>query len=173
MKQKLDEKQILTSDGSTLLKSIMQENFTDYILEGMYQTDAYMEAYPKCNNRTTARINASKLLTKSNVKARLEYKRAEIERASGIDIAYCQYRLIKLADLAEAKGQYNAARACISDPIKTKGGFQADAPSDKAIALKQIDSDAKVRIAEALGNFYSDKYLASKPVESHEVIDAA
>ena len=150
-----------TFDPSVPLRSVLQEMVLDKILEGMCQDEAYFTTYPRCKSIETARASSSRLLTVGNVKARLDYKRAEIERESGIDIVYCRQRLLKLADAAEKKGKEGTARACVSDLIKTIGGFKADEPSDKSIELKLIDAEARREVAKALQGYYDGKYLAS------------
>ena len=102
----------------------MQENFTDYMLEGMYQTDAYLKAYPNCKKRVTARINASQLLTKSNIKARLAYKRAELAKRVEIDEETQIRRFQSLSEGAEKEKQYSAAISA-EDKIATICGLYA------------------------------------------------
>ena len=156
--QKLDEKQILTNPTrQAIFNSLMQ----GYNLR---------EAAEKAKKNYKYVRN---LVANSGINDLVLQKKAEIGEKCGVTVEYCQNKLLDLAKTCEAKGKHSVAKSCYDSLLKTIGGFQADAPSDKAVALKQIDSDAKVRIAEALGNFYSDKYLASKSVESHEVISAA
>ena len=158
-------------DGSTPLKSVMQEMFVSNILAGMNQTEAYNSVY-KCKTRKTAQASASQLASNPIVKARVDYEKRIIAEISRLEVDYCQYRLLKLADLAQSEKKYSTARACISDIIKTKGGFQADTPSDKAIELKQIDAEARREVAKALDKFYTNKYLAARPevVEAENVV---
>jgi len=171
---KQTSKQIETEyDGSTPLKSIMQEMFVNNLLKGMPQYEAYKQAGYKGKTEEIIRANSTHALTSNNnIKARLEYKRADIEQQSGIDIVYCRQRLLKLADEAEKEGKRGTARACISDIIKTIGGFKADEPSDKAIALKQIDAEARREVAKALDKFYTAKHLAARPdvIEAENVV---
>ena len=71
-------------NGSTLLRSVMQEAFTDFMLNGACQTDAYLQAYPTCKNRVVAKVNASRLLTKANVKTRIAHKRTQLAKKAEI-----------------------------------------------------------------------------------------
>lgn len=65
-------------DGSTPLRSAMQEMVLDKILAGAFQTDAYIEVYHTSKSKRAAEAAASRLLSKGIVKARLDYKRAEL-----------------------------------------------------------------------------------------------
>ena len=155
-------------DGSTPLKSIMQEMFVTNLLKGLHQNEAYKKAYPSCKQESTAIVNGSKLLTKANVKARLDYKRADIAEKTDITVGYCRRELLDIAKEARERGKLTVAKSCIDSLLKTIGGFQADAPSDKAIALKQIDAEARREVAKALDKFYTAKHLAARP----DVIEA-
>lgn len=63
-------------DGSTPLKSVMQEMFVENLLRGMSQAEAYRQAgYTK----KAAKQGASTALTLPNVAARLAYRRAELQ----------------------------------------------------------------------------------------------
>lgn len=48
------------------------KKFADYFLELGNGTEAYMKAYPKCKKETTARTNASRLLTNANIKSYID-----------------------------------------------------------------------------------------------------
>ncbi len=66
-------------DGSTMLKSVMQETVIESILSGVFQADAYYEIY-SCKNKRVAEANCSRMLSKANPKARLAYKRKELAK---------------------------------------------------------------------------------------------
>lgn len=55
--------------------------FADYYIETMNAADSYKKAYPSCKKDSTARTNASKLLTNTNIqdyiKERMESKEEE------------------------------------------------------------------------------------------------
>ena len=71
-------------NGSKPLRSIMQEMVLDKILEGMYQTNAYMEVY-KPKSVRVAESAASRLLSNVKVKARFEYKKAELAKKFAVN----------------------------------------------------------------------------------------
>lgn len=56
-----------------------QKRFCDYYLESGNGEDAYMKAYTSCKKETTARANASRLLTKANIIAYLNQRRAQMD----------------------------------------------------------------------------------------------
>ena len=160
-------------DGSTPLNSIRQETFVSNLLSNMNQTDAYMTAYPTCKNRETAKVNASRLLlTNANVKARLEYKRAELAEKTEITVGSLQRKMYNLGIKAEKAGKYTAAATCWRDLMKTVGGFQADKQPEANLIGKALDSETTKDIRKALEAVFQRKYLAlPKPVVS-EVIEA-
>lgn len=51
-----------------------QKAFADYYLESNNATEAYKKAYPSCKTDGAARTNASKLLTKGNIKTYIAEK---------------------------------------------------------------------------------------------------
>jgi hypothetical protein len=77
-----------------------------------------------------------------------------------------------LAGKAEKDKKYQVAKSCYDSLLKTIGGFQQDAPSDKAVQLKQIDAEARMKVAQALNKYYDHKYLASRPeaIEAENVV---
>ena len=149
-------------DGSTPLKSIMQEMFVDNLLKGMPQYEAYKQAGYKGKTEETLRTNSTHALTtNNNIKARLDYKRARIAEKTDITVGYLQRKYINLAESCLKKGKQGVARACYADLMKSIGGFKADEPSDKSIELKLIDAEARLEVARALQGYYDGKYLAS------------
>jgi phage terminase small subunit len=68
-------------DGSTPLKSMLQEQFISNLFAGMNQRIAYREAGYKCADKSLD-SKASQLVSNSKVKARIEYKRAKREAES-------------------------------------------------------------------------------------------
>jgi len=124
-------------DGSTMLKSVMQETFTDKMLIHN-QTDAYLQAYPKCNSREAAKVNASRLLTNANVKARLAYKRAQLAKKMEITEENQLKRLKELSEGAEKNRQYSAAVSA-EDRINTICGlYVKDNAQKQGLTLVEI-----------------------------------
>ena len=159
-------------DGSTPLKSIMQEMFVDNILKSLPQHEAYKQAGYVGKTENALMANSSRLISNDKVKARLDYKRADIAEKTDITVGYCQCKLLALALKCDTEGKYSTAKSCYDSLLKTIGGFQADAPSDKAIALKQIDAEARREVAKALDKFYTAKHLAARPdvIEAENVV---
>lgn len=65
-----------TYDGSTPLKSLMQEMFIEGIVRGLSQTEAYRRAGYKSKNATNGAIICQ---SRSKVAARLAYRRGELQ----------------------------------------------------------------------------------------------
>lgn len=123
----------MVDDGSTLLKSVMQEAFTESILNGLFQPDAYMKAYPKCKNNNVARAAASRLLTKVNVKARLAYKRAELAKKYAVDEERITRERVKIGF------------ANIQDYLNEKGHLKplSEVPRDILAAVSSVKFDGE------------------------------
>ena len=73
-----------------------QKAFADYYIEKLDGTESYLLAYPKCKNRDTARVNASKLLTNPNIK---EYIKERLESKDRERIASQDEVLERLTDI--------------------------------------------------------------------------
>ena len=157
-------------DGSTALRSIMQEAVLDSMLGGTYQTDAYLEVHPKCKNRKVAEAAASRMLSNVRVKARLEYRRAELAEETGITAAYLRVKLLNLAKKAESAGKHTAAATCYAHLMKSIGGFQADRQPPENLISKALDAETTREVRKALDAVFQRKYLALPTVEG-EVID--
>lgn len=56
-----------------------QQAFADYYIELGNATEAYLKAYPNVKKETTARANASRLLTNANVSAYIERRMEELQ----------------------------------------------------------------------------------------------
>lgn len=56
-----------------------QQAFADYYIELGNATEAYLKAYPNIKKETTARANASRLLTNANVSAYIEERMEQIK----------------------------------------------------------------------------------------------
>ena len=157
-------------DGSIPLKSVMQEMFVSNILAGLSQTDAYKAAYKSCKNTKSANEASSRLLSSNiNVIKRLEHKRANIERESDIKIGYCRYELLRLAKVAEEKGQINTAKSCFDSLLRSIGGMTGDKPHPDTIKAKQRTEQHLERVRKIVTNEYHKRYLATE--QSINVID--
>lgn len=59
--------------------TIKQQAFADYYIELGNATEAYLRAYPNVKKETTARANASRLLTKANVSSYISERMEELK----------------------------------------------------------------------------------------------
>jgi len=155
------KKQDKEYDGSTPLKSVVQERFVGFLLTGLPQWKAYEEAGYKGKNEAILRSNANHALTaNNNIKARLKYRRAEIERETEIKAVNLQKDLVRQRLMAELRGQTGAAIRCNELLLKTIGGFQADKQPTENLIGKALDSETAKDIRKALEAVYQRKYLA-------------
>lgn len=58
--------------------TIKQQNFADFYIELGNATQAYLKAYPNVKKETTAKANASRLLTNANLKSYIDERMEEI-----------------------------------------------------------------------------------------------
>ncbi len=71
-------------DGSTMLRSVMQEAVISRILSETYPTDAYFEVY-KTKSKKVAEAAVCRMLSKVRPKARLKYKREQLAKKYEVD----------------------------------------------------------------------------------------
>jgi len=76
-----------------------QENFVINLLKGMNQTEAYRLAYG-CKSTNVAKVNASKLLTKTNVRAKYQELTKQTESAAVMSV---EERKARLSEIARAR----------------------------------------------------------------------
>ena len=76
-----------------------QENFVINLLKGMNQSAAYQLAYG-CKSANVAKVNASRLLTKANVKAKYEELTKQTESAAVMSV---EERKARLSEIARAR----------------------------------------------------------------------
>jgi phage terminase small subunit len=85
-------------------KETKQKQFCDiYLTNGFNGTDAYLKVYPSANPES-ARRQASKLLTKIDVKAYLKEKQQELSKKSKIDREYILNEYAQLLESCKAEG---------------------------------------------------------------------
>ena len=125
-------------DGSTMLRSVMQEAVLDSILADTFQTDAYMEHYPSCKSKRVAEAAASRLLSNVKVKARLKYKREQLARKFKVDAERITRERVKIGF------------ANISDFVDEKGQIRpiTEIERDNLAAVSEIKLDPDGNIAE-------------------------
>ena len=69
----------------------------NYVIEGMTQKEAYLEAYPNCGSEYQAQVNASKTLAKPHVKAYCEELRATMLKTSMLNAQLVTAELMNIA----------------------------------------------------------------------------
>jgi hypothetical protein len=140
----------------------------EYLTNGMVKTKALITVgYSK----NYADHGGLKLFDNDRLKDEIAHQQAKIAAKTGITVAYCQNLLLQLADKAKAKGHYGVARSCISDLIKTIGGFQADRQPAVNLARKALNAKTAEELRRFADSFYAHKYLAVKQVESKEIMN--
>jgi len=148
---KLDEKQILTNPT--------KQAIFNSLMSGLNLKEAAKEV-----NKNYKYVR--NMVAKNGINSLVLQKRAEIGQKCGITASYLQREYLDLAKSCIKKGKEGVARACYADLMKSIGGFQADAPSDKAIELKQMDAGVRLEIAQVLNRHIDEQYLSIKPVDN-------
>ena len=120
-------------DGSTPLKSVLQETVINKILEGTFQTDAYLEVYPTCKSRKVAEVNASRLLSNAKTKTRIAYKRAELAKKTDIT---AERVIAEMAKIGFSNLQQFIKAGNKIEDISTL-------PAAQAAAIESVQTDAK------------------------------
>lgn len=69
----------------------------NYVIEGMTQKEAYMEAYPNCGSEYQAQVNASKTLAKPHVKEYCEELRSTMLKTSMLNAQLVTAELMNIA----------------------------------------------------------------------------
>ena len=126
-------------DGSTALKSVMQEMFTTNILSGMFQSEAYQKAGYKANTAANSlEANASRLISNDNVKIRLAYKRALLAKKADITVESLLLEFEKNKDLARECKQVGAANQALSEQGRLLGLYEADNSQKQGKSVVEI-----------------------------------
>jgi len=158
-------------DGTTRLKSVLQEAVLDKILGGTFQTDAYIEVYKTCKSRKVAEAAVSRLLSKVKVKARLEYKRGLLAKKCDITAERVVNELAKIgfadlkdyldkgneiADLTKLDRRFTAAVESIQSDIRHDSG-KSDGYTEKVKIKLHSKLQALDQLGRHLGLFEKDK----------------
>nr|WP_150959346.1 terminase small subunit [Aneurinibacillus sp. XH2] len=122
--------------------------FADYYIESQNGTESYKRAYPNCKNDATARVNASKLLTKPNIQ---EYIRERLESKEAVRIASQDEVLEFLTRVMRGEVEDQLG---LETPVKERN--KAAELLGKRYALwtekHQIDGAVGVQIVDDIGN---------------------
>lgn len=122
--------------------------FADYYIESQNGTESYKRAYPNCKKDATARVNASKLLTKPNIQ---EYIRERLESKEAVRIASQDEVLEFLTRVMRGEVEDQLG---LETPVKERN--KAAELLGKRYALwtekHQIDGAVGVQIVDDIGN---------------------
>lgn len=152
-------REITDYDGSTPLKSIMQEMFVSNLIKGMTQADAYKNAGYKSK---CPKSHANQLMTISDhVRTRIAYKRVKAQEKLEITEESQIKRFKQLSQGAEVFGQYSASISA-EDKITTICGlYEKDnaQKGDKTLIvgdterMEQLEAElALLKRSKALGS---------------------
>ncbi len=61
-----------------------QRRFCELLVEGRSQTEAYMEAFPRCKSRNAASVSAPRLLGKASIRQEIKRLRGQLEVQGGL-----------------------------------------------------------------------------------------
>jgi len=117
-----------------------QEKFAQSIVKGMTQADAYRSAYKNNMKASTIQEAASRLMTASNILARIEYLRKPVIEAVRITLKSHLDDLQALRNMAIKKEQYSAAISAEIARGKVSGLYKEaeedeDAPPVESITI--------------------------------------
>jgi len=117
-----------------------QEKFAQSIVKGMTQADAYRSAYKNNMKASTIQEAASRLMTASNILARIEYLRKPVIEAVRITLKSHLDDLQALRNMATKKEQYSAAISAEIARGKVSGLYKEaeedeDAPPVESITI--------------------------------------
>jgi hypothetical protein len=85
----------------------------EYLSNGMNGTQAYLSVYKGVKKEETARVNSSKLLTNTNIKAYIEEKQKELAKSKQIDQEFIINEYLQLLDSCKVEG--NDGKGTIKD----------------------------------------------------------
>jgi len=187
-------------DGSTRLKSPMQEAFVANLLKGMHQTDAYQKAGYKSKNPI---VQASQAVTYRNIKIRLAYKKTQLAKKFDItaervvaELAKVGFANIKdfiesdnnITDLSALPRELTAAVESVQTDIRHDGGkskgytekvkvkFHSKiAALDKLaqhLGLYEADNNQKRQIVPVIVTFIEAAEEIAKQIESKIINDS-
>jgi hypothetical protein len=153
-------------DGSTPLKSVMQEMFVSKLLTGMTQYEAYKAAGYKTKSQKCIEANAARLKGNERVLARIEHKRAELEAKTLELTAITRERQVQKYEEHRQKavrlGQISAANGAIRGQSELVGLHDTAQETFEKMSLAAALSQASRR--KAIDSTVQQKVIES-PVE--------
>jgi hypothetical protein len=111
--------------GSEPLKNARHEVFANEVASGRTQTEAFLEANPHAEKwkRQTAKVKASELAARPDVKARIAFLQSRAADAAVFTLADHLNRLNALSRSAEAAGDFHAAVKAEENRGKASGFY--------------------------------------------------
>ena len=127
-------------DGSTMLKSVMQETFVTGIIAGLTQHEAYKQAGYSQKSVNALKANSSKLITIDNVKARLDYKRGQLAAKTELtaEIVIAKLREIAFNELKNKDIQTSHQLSALDMISKHLGLYERDNTQKQGLTLVEI-----------------------------------
>ena len=118
-----------------------QKAFCDYYLESLNATEAYKRAYTSCKKDSVARANASRLLTKANIKNYIDKRLKELEDS----------RIAKVDEVM--KFLTSSLRGEVEEEVvSTMNTLEGE--TKPVIIKKQISARDRIKAAELIGKRY-------------------
>ena len=117
-----------------------QKAFCDYYLESLNAAEAYKRAYTSCKKDAVARANASRLLTKANIKSYIDIRLKELEDP----------RIAKVDEVM--KFLTSSLRGEVEEEIVSV--MTTEGESKPVIIKKQISARDRIKAAELIGRRY-------------------
>ena len=160
-------KQAEKYDGSTPLKSVMQETVVSNILQGMTQQMAYRTAgYQPGQTKNSIAASASALLRNPKVKARLAYRRAVLAQNCEITEESQIKRFQHLSRVSEKHKQMSSAVSAEKEVATICGLYEHDNAQKRGKTV--------VEILALVANSRRQRQIAGSEtsVEARALIDA-
>ena len=118
-----------------------QKAFCDYYLESLNAAEAYKRAYTSCKKDSVARANASRLLTKANIKNYIDKRLKELEDS----------RIAKVDEVM--KFLTSSLRGEVEEEVvSTMNTLEGE--TKPVIIKKQISARDRIKAAELIGKRY-------------------
>ena len=118
-----------------------QKAFCDYYLESLNAAEAYKRAYTSCKKDSVARANASRLLTKANIKKYIDKRLKELEDS----------RIAKVDEVM--KFLTSSLRGEVEEEVvSTMNTLEGE--TKPVIIKKQISARDRIKAAELIGRRY-------------------
>lgn len=158
-------------DGSTPLKSVMQEMFVSSLLQGITQRKAYRQAGYKVSDKQLDSA-ASQLSRNIKIESRLAYKQGSLAKKLDITLERQCKEFETNKDLARGLNQISAANQAISEQSRLCGLYEVDNKQKQGKTVVEILAlVANARRLEASGRHVEAISLPEGNTEFSKVIE--